>query len=843
MKFNFKKIVALGTSALMTVSGIGFAAAANYPNPFVVGGTADIAIVYGTGEGVSALDIVEASNLQANLQTFMTGTSGGTSSTVSGGQGVIIRKSSDNFNLGDKMSDLKTSLDYEDLPTLLAKGTYIAGDHDEYKYEQKINLGNGVLTHFQDSDYETLAKLDTKTPVIGFKINSSEFVINYTIDFLTDAESDIVSSELDDIEGSDLHLFGKTYYVSDFDTTGVTTAGGSNNYLGKLTLLDSAEIGSVAEGESVTVAGHEVSINWIDNNEVVFTVDGERAPASGKLVKGDSYKLTGGSYLGVRDVSKLEVSGEVGSASFSIGSGKVEILTGSEVELNDETVDGVRGYVYNSSGGTSTVAKLDKIVIEWKADEEAFLTPKSELTVPGFGGIKFTMNDIVRPTEEKVTVIKDTDTTMKVTMPLKDGDATIDILYSNTTGFIGLGKAADERLATSANDTLLFYEKHSGADYHKYFIASYNTTTQAESYLLKAKVSEDTTNARNETNIEKYVGSTNSWTTVCEEKVAGDECTIGNVVLNVKAVHYKSGGNETAEFTAGSKVSFHTAFTAGGLIIYLPYTANGTAEGSAGNGAVKVGRIAGTASNLGENFNESSTAGHGFDTFYLYMDGEDKDDTIAGGTEFYLTINDNSNDRMEVTQLNGAGSGGGHGLEVGTSSQTYEAYIGGDTTPRVLHYTKPDEDWAEVYYPTGDSETYAEVYVAEQGATVTSTTTTTGTTSLGEVLVKDSEVSSVSTKNLIVVGGSCINSAAANLVGGAYCGAEFTTATGVGSGQYLIKSYTGKYSAGKIALLVAGYDVADTVNAAKYLRTQTVDTSKAYKGTTATTAEVITEVA
>lgn len=833
MKFNFKKIVALGVSVLMTVSGIGFAAAANYPAPFVSGGVANVAIVYGTGTGVSALDLVEASNIQSNLQTFMTGTTGGTTSNLEGGKGVIIKKSSDNLNLGDKMSDLKSTLDYEDLPTLLAKGTYIASDNDEFKYEQKITLGNGVLTHFQDSDYEDLINVETKTPVVGFKINSSEFVLNYTIDFTTDAESDIVSSDLDDIEGSDIPILGKKYYVSNLDM-----ASGTSGYLGELTLLDSAEVGNVAEGESTTVAGHEVSINWIDNDEVIYTVDGVRVPSTGKLKKGDSAKISDGSYLGVRDISKLEVSGEVGTTSFSIGTGKIVMTSGSEIKLNDESVHGIRGYVYNGTGGTSTVQKVDKIVIEWKADDETFLTPEHEVNVPGFGGLKFTMNKFVRPTEEKITVAKDTDTSIKVTMPLKDGEVGFNLLYANATGdFIGIGKDATNLLATSGNNSLKYYEKHSGADYHREFFATYNTTTQAESYLLRAKVSEDTTNARNETTIEKKTPS--GWVTVCEEKKAGDDCTIGNVVLTIVDVNYKSGGNESVTFSAGSKVSFHTAFTAGGLMIYLPYYVNGS--GSPAAGAINVTQT--TQWGLNDVWGNESIAGQGYNTYYVNFDGEDKDDTIAAGNAFNLTLDDTSNNRLEVSQINGAGSGGAHGLEVGTSSQIYEAYIAGDVAPRTVHYTKPDEDWAEVYYASGNSESYAEVYVAEQSATVSSTTTASGTTSLGEVLVKDSEVSSVSTKNLIVVGGSCINSAAANLVGGAKCGADFTTATGIGSGQYLIKSYTGKYSTGKIALLVAGYDVADTVNAAKYLRTQTVDTSKSYKGTTATTAEVVTEAA
>ena len=49
MKLNYRKISALATSAIMTISSIGLAAAANYPAPFVDGGTANVAMVYGTG--------------------------------------------------------------------------------------------------------------------------------------------------------------------------------------------------------------------------------------------------------------------------------------------------------------------------------------------------------------------------------------------------------------------------------------------------------------------------------------------------------------------------------------------------------------------------------------------------------------------------------------------------------------------------------------------------------------------------------------------------------------------------------------------------------------------------
>ncbi|KKK65090.1 hypothetical protein LCGC14_2977660, partial [marine sediment metagenome] len=245
--FNFKKIAAIGTSALMIGMSAGVAAAANYPAPFVVGGSADVAVVYGTGSGVSVLDAVEAGNLQSNLQSFMAGT-GGTAATTTGGDSVLLAKTSDNLNLGDRWNVFTGSVDDDDLTTLLADGSYIADDNDEFDYEQKISLGSPSLNHSRDSDYESEVGLTERTPFIGFKLSSSTYVLNYTLDFIQDAESDVVSGDLDDLEGSDLTLFGKTFYVSDWKN------GSASGYTGKLTLLDSAVKSTVNEGETASVS-------------------------------------------------------------------------------------------------------------------------------------------------------------------------------------------------------------------------------------------------------------------------------------------------------------------------------------------------------------------------------------------------------------------------------------------------------------------------------------------------------------------------------------------------------------------------------------------------------------
>lgn len=81
--------------------------------------------------------------------------------------------------------------------------------------------------------------------------------------------------------------------------------------------------------------------------------------------------------------------------------------------------------------------------------------------------------------------------------------------------------------------------------------------------------------------------------------------------------------------------------------------------------------------------------------------------------------------------------------------------------------------------------------------------------------ITDGQVATVSGKNIIVVGGPCINTLAAELLGGKYCGVEFTANTGVSAGQVLIQTFD--RGNGNIVTLVAGYNAADTVRGVDHL--------------------------
>ena len=180
---------------------------------------------------------------------------------------------------------------------------------------------------------------------------------------------------------------------------------------------------------------------------------------------------------------------------------------------------------------------------------------------------------------------------------------------------------------------------------------------------------------------------------------------------------------------------------------------------------------------------------------------------------------------------------------VSLTSDTYQKQSVDKFGAYVIKEDRTNENGvATIKYPS--SQMYLDVVFAAPTASIIGGSSGGGTvSSLGSVTVSDAEYSKVSAKNVIVVGGSCINTVAAKLLGSTtpVCSAAFENATGIGSESFLIQSFDNPDAAGKVALLVAGYDAGDTTNAAKYLVDQKPDTAvgKKYKGSTATSATLV----
>lgn len=826
MKFNFRKIATALTSTAMVGSTVALAAAASFPAPFVENGSADVAVVYG-----NQLDLAAVTDISSSLNAVTTSGGSSAGSTPTGGDFVQLDKNSNRLNLGNAINGpFGSTVDDDDLEVLLADGEYTAEDSDDFSYEQKITLGGSVLSHFRDSDYEDLLGLSERTPVVGINVTDGSFVMNYSLDFLDQAESDVDSSgDLEDIEGSDIPLLGKVFYVSDAKN------GSASGTLGQFTLLDSADNAILKEGETLTLSAggvsYEVSIDFLSTSEVILNVNGE---TTNSLNEGETHKLSSGAYVGIRDILQRDVAGAVGSVDFSVGSGKLEITSGNDVKINDESVSDLKAWIYRGTNNAAAET-IDKIEIEWKADDDLFITPDSEIELPGFGGIKFTMNELVRSDEEKITLENDGDDSVTLRAPVKDGNAEINILYANNSGeFVGIGKSPTELLATAADGDgyLMYRNKYGGSNFHEKVVVSYNTSNEGESYVLSFTTNEDTSAGRNETTIKNEI-SGETWS----ERKANDIFDIGDVQFTIAEVIDNS-TDEWVNFTysVSNGMSVNRIYTDGGLMINLPYAVVNSTSNTGGVINVTVDYVGNTAQSADSEF--FSDAGHGFDTVTVAMRGENKDDDLISGTGFNFTVNDNSNNELQISQVDSSGSGGPAGLEMGDSN-TYEAYIRDDVAPRIVHYTDPDQDYVEVYYPMGDSETYAEVFLTDLSSS-------TGSSSAGGLSIMDSELagSSMASKNLIVVGGSCVNSIAASLLGvsDSTCGSAWTSATGTGAGEYVIQTFDSEWASGKVATLVAGWAQSDTANAANYLRTQnpTTDVGTKYTGTTATSATMST---
>jgi len=813
MKYNFKQIFALGTSALLigmtAMAGVG---AANYPAPFVVGGQANVAVVYGTGSGVSATDQAQATLVASGLMGLVSGT------TTVTGESYLFEKTSTKFHLGDTIIGvISTSIDEDELPNLLADGKFVDSSNDEFDYTQKITMDSGLtLTMFEDNDYKE------DEPSIGIKISSGSTVLTYTLDF---SDEPLLAN----LETSELTFMGKDYYV-------LTQSYASEVQV--LTLLDSASEAVVSEGATTTLTvdgmSYLVSIEYISDTEVKLDINGE---ITNSLAQSDTQKLSDGAFVGIKDIMYDAKEAGISKVELSIGSGKLKLIDGSELQLNDDTVSGLDVTI------TNTTTKLSSIDLAWATDDDEFVTEDSEVVMPAFEAVKLSFNGLDYPFEEVIRVEQGGDTYIGLeNFPFKNGPADVNLIYgvSANKTFNGLGKDSSNKLITNTSGANITYDK----DDDDYFVASWSAGGDAESYLMRA-TSFTTESGTDKATIQYYDGDTSAWVDKKTGVSDGDTFSIGSADLKVYTVNNSLNniiiGNNSAD------TNFYTLYSKEGMTVYLPW-GNSTDSSDVGNVyTTDVAACAARPYQVGElytgvlTYNDTSTSNTtttGCPSFILKMIEEDKNGNKAGstgtaGTE-YEVINitlgwdGSSTSEVEVDSYATIGADA-------SSTEILDTDIWRDFTYTALAteilFNKPSSGQKSLKLVYHGDEVAASVYIAESGAVVTEA-------DIDTILVTDAEVSTVQSKNLVVIGGSCINSVAATLVGGSFCTDDWTTETEVGTGQFLIKSYANPYATGKVALLVAGYEREDTVNAATYLRNIGVDTTvgKTYVGTTATQA-------
>jgi len=781
---KFKKIISVIASVVMLSSTIGFAAAASFPEPFVSSGTADGAVVYGAAAAIS--DISASIDVQANLQALVTASSSGT--TISG-TAWQVATSSDGLEIGEPIYDVVTYIDDSDLP-LLMDGT-IMNEKGTSKYEQ--------FFYFEDDDSSMVNYTEDDDDNVGLFLHfdSGLVIARYVLDFTTPLKSDVTSANVyEDIEDEEINILGKTYTI--------TKAVNSSTSLSDLTLMSGANKATVSNDEEITVGGKTISVVVSASTAAQFTIDGE---TTNKLAEGDTYQLSDGSYLGISDITYQNFQGGLMQATVYVGADKLFLDDESYLQVNAETINEAAVEISESFSGT--VVSITEISINMTAEDDLYVPvdgklseatdlDEPEVLITQNWDIEFKGLDVVETEEFKFTPTG-SDRDYKLTFNNYNGDTIVlPLIFTNNTGIFG-GEKEGRELILNPNGSIGGDNQTATRNItrHDYFILNTalptSATNDARSFVVQYK------------GADKYESDQSCKVTF---DILGVEDGREMTLSDTGTFSLKLGGSTFTFKNASASAETSDNFDI--LLDGPDYATNTTSEVTAYmrtqyNALVN---ITDTNYSFNENVGVSDADSANWYVSLTIDDGKRDDDyvDVTSSPEYTLEVkfgNVTDDDASAAVTIIGPEVTDPDNSDLAKMQTQYGVYIESEDpsgAPATIIATIPES----VVTPL--------VYITSGDVTVTPGTVGAG----GQILVvKDSDVSSVSSKNLVVVGGSCINTVAAKILGSdtPMCEAEFTTATGAGAGQYIIKTVESPYDATKVAMLVAGYNAADTTNA------------------------------
>lgn len=872
MKFNFKKITSVLTSVVMIGSTIGIAAAAStYPAPFVKGGVADVAVVVGasaaSSDYLAAVDVGQSLQAELAKQTATTTT---TTATVSGEASALYTEGTKLY-INDSLNAVKNVLTKSELPTVLADGTF-SGDVDA-TYTSTIDLGsNPVLIYAKQPTTAT-------DPVFGYSLstNTASYIYNASVTFNKAVNFSTADSKNQELKlfgkkftvgaGTDtasLILFKESTTLN-LDSSGVTSSEvtiGGKKYTVELvsastttaTIKVTNEAGTteqkeVTEGYSKKINGVTVAVQTADTNNLKYTAS---------VVAGaEKFTLTTGSTITYGD---SDVSLDGTKVTFPITNRPLTNLTKIVISYSAKDSD-------NDAllpGGTF----LDPMFGTFKIDFSGLNIPDNSTAretikayASGDNKLFLTMTDYSSGTEKTIqyayndSIISPAIGSFNGTgyhLELDDQGhniVTAEMAYANRSDYIVVGNEDEGKLikvstitnqSTSyTNDAVKFSDVFSGDTYTATLTSEGSGSVTIAGKVYTVTYSGPSTAADEDRQVRlNYPDSTNDMIIYPTIQTKLGAKVIFYEPLTINLTNWDNGGTALT----GNNIKVPNGADSYQNIAVLTTNGDGngnfTIDGTNVN-ASSFAKVTITNTGLSLLF---TWAGKNTTTVYAI------DPSVAATAALNMTninvstpgiiILEEKDDNNLYEGAIIASSGGGvssNGYTVdgaarlwsndsqwntislaSDSKKTKEADLWG--TIYTVDGSDSDQKIVTISYP--DSQVFAQIYGAANTAEITAGTTSggTGVTILGSVTVRDSELGATDkAKNLIVVGGSCINSVAASILGGVKCSADFTTATGVGTDQFLVKVVTSPYATDKVAMLVAGYEAADTTKAVKYV--------------------------
>ncbi|MBI4140003.1 S-layer protein [Candidatus Woesearchaeota archaeon] len=780
-----KKMVALGTGLTMVgATMFGAMAAADlamYPAPFVSAGTYDATVVLGssakTEDVIGAIDIATA--LQA-ANVVSTPIAGGTA-TVTVDNGAKFMTSSTKLRYGDNLSGVKATLTKTELPGLLANKQVTGTDGTTYDLRFEVVSPTKNYISFGKS------VLDVTEPVLFYDWTTNDGNYTTRIKFPTAVNLSLLANK-------DIELFGKKF------TVGTASEQSST----KLTLYASGTDVSVDKGTPTTIGTNTVEVVGINANLGATTEGAATLRVNGEtqaVAKGNTYTLgTPQVRVYIKDVFVYDAQAGLGGARLFVGSEKIVLEGGNAVTKGtaNTVVDGTS--VVFTAGSASKVAQIDVAVTPSSfATEVKGSKIGGELADPVFGSFKWLFHSFSPALDDASRndiVLTASNTDLNLKAPLTTGQFSANVLHGNDT-------------PASGNETYLAYSSSK-----RIWTQSGTAIPKGDYFILN--------DGKDKSRFLKFSGISNTSTS---QKITVEDVATGT---STEWSH--------TEGTTGSTMTYD------GVQYSFTVTPSGTSDGSLLiTNAATDGSAAGIANFLfaarGAKITlPSSSAGAVTQRVTVtektaYMEGTNPDD--------YGQIN------VTVTYSEGA-----TGNDVALGTPTYDATAGaawstlvvkGDGASYPEQAVTPYGTFVETSGDTNSRTKLTLKYTGSQSevnfflaptSAAAATTTVSGTSTDKVVKIPvgsaqlDSEVASTwKNSNTIVVGGPCVNSVAASLLGNpAVCTTGFT------EGEAMIKLF--EQSSGKVSLLVAGFSGLDTRRAARVLNDyKTHQASGALKGT------------
>jgi hypothetical protein len=844
MRFNFKKIASVLASAAMLGSTVGMAAAASYPDPFVKGGVANVAIVLGASS--APIDTIASIDLSASLQEELAKQTATT--TVIGAstdQGINLASSSQKLYFNSTLNSARTTLSKSDLPVLLADGKVTDDAGTDYSYSQTITPGNTTISFGNSGDLDD--------PVLLIQAGTEANSYLYQVDVTFNKNINITSS---DVQGNTIKILGRDF----------TIGAGSSSNTPVLYLYGAGTEKTLKEGETANVEVNsktytlEVkSVEQISGiNYASLSIDGG---STRRIQEGTSSKV-GDLEIYAKAVHYLAKEAQVSYVDFNIGSTKLKIGTsGTTVKqgADDTSIQGTRAIL--TSTGANGLSKITLKVAAQKAATD-HIAVGSKFVDPIFGGLELQFADVAPTLDSELrdSVVIDTDNNRnaKVTFTsalagetgektvyfgrdMDTSDSSILVNVSDSSGktmhvvegeMIGEGEiavinAGGNGRIVKAND-IPTGELETTSEI---FLEDVITGDQVLSDGLTVGTDGNATatidgnpyyfSVKNGTSASSLVIT---WGTGASEGLVGTQTTVYPTIKLAKggklaflaskaltsASTYSLPGIDTlADYETGAAAPYYNVSTSK-KFGNVNYTFASTTNTSASITGIDVNEDGLLQSGTDCLFN--STADNGVAILFI----EEKKTTESGNANNgdFICVNVDKSGTTTPTEVSVSTplmSGISSGLQTLTTDSNVRQAITRYGT--FVQYDSADNDKVTIAYP--DEQMYADVLLVVEGAEVTAGSSGGSVASLGSVAILDSELATASAKNLLVIGGGCINTVAAKILGSTspICGADFTAKTNISAGQFLIKVVDAAEAggtAGKVAMLVSGYEGADT---------------------------------